>query len=89
MIDLGVLAKDEISGFEGVVTGRAEYLYGCVQVHLTPRGCNNEGQPIDAKWFDEPQAIIVDGNPLGLAQLPDPDPTGGPERSYPPEKTPS
>jgi hypothetical protein len=29
--DLGVTVKDVIHGFEGVVTGRCQYLTGCTQ----------------------------------------------------------
>lgn len=86
MIALGVLAKDDISGFEGVITGRSEYLYGCVQVHLTPRGCNNNGQPIDAKWFDEPQVTMIDVDPFRAEETGEP--TGGPERSHSQPNTP-
>lgn len=57
MIKLGEIATDNLSGFTGVVTGRTEYLYGCIQVRLTPQGLNRDGQPADAQWFDELQVV--------------------------------
>jgi hypothetical protein len=48
-LKLGDQARDPISGFEGTVTGRAEYLYGCVQVLLSG---SDDGKPI-GEWFDE------------------------------------
>lgn len=53
MINLGATAKDIITGFEGVVTGRASYLTGCDQYLVSPRGDK------EARWFDE-QRLEVD-----------------------------
>ncbi|MGN6451310.1 MAG: hypothetical protein ACTHLK_22500 [Brucella intermedia] len=53
MITLGATAKDIITGFEGVVTGRASYLTGCDQYLISPRGEK------EARWFDE-QRLEVD-----------------------------
>ena len=48
---LGRKAVDKITGFEGIVTGRAEYISGCDQVLIVPpvdeKGGFREGQ-----WFD-------------------------------------
>ncbi|EPN30018.1 hypothetical protein A245_46208, partial [Pseudomonas syringae pv. actinidiae ICMP 19096] len=40
MIELGKKARDKISGFEGVITGRAQYLTGCDQYVLSPAAKN-------------------------------------------------
>ncbi len=29
MINFGKRAKDKITGFEGIITGKADYMYGC------------------------------------------------------------
>lgn len=45
MVKLGETYRDGITGFEGVATGRFEYLHGCVRINL-------EGQ-IDGKPHQE------------------------------------
>jgi hypothetical protein len=53
MAKLGNLVKDKITGFAGIVIGRAEYLNGCISVLVQPEGVTSEGQPIESHWFDE------------------------------------
>lgn len=48
---LGCRYRDVVTGFEGVATGRCEYLTGCNQVLLAPR--SEGGKPAEASWFDE------------------------------------
>lgn len=36
-IKLGIKARDKITGFEGIVTAKVEYINGCVQFCLTPK----------------------------------------------------
>ena len=71
MIKLGDTANDTVSGFRGLVTARTEYLFGCIQVQLTPSGLNKEGEPFKPRWFDEPQ--LVNAESKG---------TGGPPREH-------
>ncbi len=71
MIKLGEMATDSISGFIGVATGRTEYLFGCIQVKLTPKGLNAKGGPIESEWFDELQLVNAES-----------DGTGGPPRDH-------
>ncbi len=52
-IELGSIAKDQVSGFEGMVTAQIIYVTGCVQYKLDPVGAMVEGKPIDGQWFDE------------------------------------
>lgn len=54
MIKLGVNAKDSISGFEGVVTGRCVYLHYPPKIELTSRLLNN-CTPVGSQWFSESQ----------------------------------
>jgi len=37
MIRLGNKVRDKVSGIEGIVTGRCEYLNGCVQYCVTTK----------------------------------------------------
>ncbi len=51
-IRLGMKAKDKITGFIGIVTGRCEYISGCNQALLTPE-VGEKGEYKDPHWFDE------------------------------------
>lgn len=55
---LGKKYRDTITGFEGVATGRFEYLHGCVRWCLT-RAHPEHGGPQEAT-FDEPQIEEVE-----------------------------
>ena len=48
-LKLGKRYKDTISGFEGVATGVADYLYGCRSVQLSG---GTDGK-VESEWFDE------------------------------------
>lgn len=50
--ELGTTLKDELSGFTGVVTGRADYLTGCNTYCLLPK-IKESGEYPDSKWLDE------------------------------------
>lgn len=52
MIKLGTKVRDSITGFEGIVTARAEYLYGCIRCEVA--GCDKPGE---ALWFDEQRLV--------------------------------
>lgn len=58
MIELGVKAKDKLTGFEGVVYGRAQYLTGCDQYILVPE-IDKDGKVQDNHWFDEGRLQII------------------------------
>lgn len=53
----GDLAIDPISGFKGIVTGRAVYLNGCARTLLSSKKTWKDGE--EDKWFDEPRLDIV------------------------------
>lgn len=71
-IELGRTARDTITGFEGVVVGRTEWLNGCVRVGLQPP-VNKEGKVLDAYWVDVEQVEVLDIEPKAKLQ-----PTNGP-----------
>lgn len=60
MIQLGLKGKDKVTNFEGIITGRCTYLYGCDQYCLTPE-VDKEGKRVEAQWFDEGR-IEITGN---------------------------
>jgi hypothetical protein len=51
-IKLGDRVKDSITGFKGIVTGRFEYLNGCVRLAVTPEELK-DGKPVEDMVFDE------------------------------------
>lgn len=74
-IELGDLVKDEITGFEGIVTGQHKWLHGCTRFSVQPRELK-DGKAIEPAGFDEPQLILLKKrSELKVATT---DKTGGP-----------
>lgn len=61
-IKLGVTAKDKITGFQGVVTGRCEYISGCDQALLIPK-VDEKGSHRDGHWFDVQRLEVIPSEP--------------------------
>lgn len=57
-IELGDLARDRISGFEGIVIARTQWLWGCDRLTLKPQRLH-DGKPIDAVSFDLDEVTLV------------------------------
>jgi hypothetical protein len=80
VIQLGDTARDTITGFEGVVIGISEWLYGCRRMIIQSKGLN-EGKPIESQSFDEPQLVLVSAlnppQPVAATGGPRPTPTRG------------
>jgi len=79
-IGLGDRVKDTITGFEGITTGRAEYITGCVQFVVVPP--IKDGKLIESEWFDEVRLEFIEKgftpNPTMVAKNP-----AGPQRDMP------
>lgn len=58
--ELGWKVKDIITGFEGIVTGRAEHITGCNSYWVKPQKLTAEGKPLEAEYFDEDRLEFVD-----------------------------
>lgn len=56
---MNVVAKDSISGFQGVIITRTAHLFGCAQYGLAPQELNAEGTPMQTQYFDESRIEIV------------------------------
>ena len=54
---LGREARDKITGFQGVITAKIQYLYGCAQYSLTSPA--KDGELKEGQWFDEGRIEIV------------------------------
>lgn len=57
-IELGDVAKDTISGFEGVVVAITDWLNGCRRLTLSPKTIH-DGKPVDSYTFDVEQIELV------------------------------
>lgn len=57
-IELGDVARDTVTGFEGVVVAKTKWLHGCVRFSLQPQALK-DGKPIESCSFDEPQLVLV------------------------------
>ncbi len=79
MIELGDLVRDRISGYEGIVIGITDWLYGCRRPMVQATALK-DGKPVDAQSFDEPQLEIVKRAVIAAPSVAAPAParTGGP-----------
>lgn len=53
----GKKAKDKITGFEGIITGKVTYMFGCAQYGLTPPV--KDGKLEQTHYFDEGRIEII------------------------------
>lgn len=84
-VQLGDRVRDTITGFEGVVTMRATYLYGCVR--CTVDGQGKDGQPQDF-YFDEQRLEVIGKLDDAPPAAPEPRATsGGPQSRQSPPRT--
>lgn len=63
-IRCGQFVGDTLSGLEGVVVARTEWLYGCVRLAVQPSG-SKDGKPYEPFWVDEPQVVVRDTKEVG------------------------
>lgn len=81
MIELGQKARDKVTGFAGIITGRAQYLYGCDQYILVPPVKTDDGKIESGQWFDEGRIEVTGAGILAKdVQVEKP---GGPNRDAP------
>ena len=82
MIKLGQRVRDEITGFEGIATARAEYRNGCISYCVQPTELE-KGQMIEGQYIDVGQLIIISDEHVERP----PGHTGGPMSNTPPAKS--
>lgn len=56
--DLGLKAKDSITGFVGTITGVSRYITGC-DLYLLAPPIDKDGKHVAAKWFDDNRITIL------------------------------
>lgn len=59
-LQLGDLAKDTITGFEGIVIAVTHWLNGCDRLVLQPRSLDKDGRVVSSESFDETQLELVE-----------------------------
>jgi hypothetical protein len=62
--DLGDLVKDKVTGFQGVIIVRTEWLNGCRRYSVQSQELK-DGKPMDAVGFDEDGIELVEANKVG------------------------
>ncbi len=58
IFELGAKAKDKITGFTGIIVGRADHITGCNTYGLKGK-LDKDGTPQEAEWFDEGMIVIT------------------------------
>ena len=58
-LPLGRLARDTVSGFEGIIESRTEWLNGCFRIGLAPNHLDKDGKMLDSKAFDAEQIEVL------------------------------
>jgi len=79
-LELGSLVKDKITGFQGKVMARSEWLYGCRRYSVVPLELK-DGRPADLVGFDEDSLEVVEAAPAHKVKA-----TGGPQPSESPHR---
>lgn len=58
MVKLGAHVRDTITGFEGIATGKSEFVNGCVSVAVTRTELSKDGE-VKIEWFDEQRIEVL------------------------------
>ena len=59
-IPLGAKCKCKVTNYDGVCTGKAEWLYACTKILIQPQKNNPRTlMPLDPAWFDEPGVELI------------------------------
>ena len=70
MANLGDLVRDEVTGFTGVVLGRAQYLYEATTCRVHPRELQENGARRDAPWIEEDRLVVIEEHAIvGFRQV--------------------
>lgn len=79
-IELGQEAKDKVTGFNGILTCRIQYLTGCDHYGIAPRAV--DGKVNETAYFDEGRIEII-GPGITVKEVEAPSGKGGPQRDTP------
>jgi len=59
MVKLGDIARDTVTGYQGVVVCISTWLHGCRRITMQAQECQADGKPKESCTFDEPQIEVV------------------------------
>jgi hypothetical protein len=76
-MELGDAARDTITGFAGVLVGRAEYLTGCEQFLVEAK--SKDGDPPKSSWIDGDRLEVTKAGAAKIAVTA----AGGPQQHAP------
>jgi hypothetical protein len=76
-IGLGDLVRDRVTGFEGIVVARTEWLNGCARLTVQPQKLDEKGKPVEADSFDDMQCVVLERERISTVQTD----TGGPRET--------
>lgn len=80
MISLGNVVRDTVTGFQGTVTAKGEYLNGCIQFCVLPPMAADGKMP-EGQWIDwQRLEVVADGIQVKSST------TGGPQRDQMPSR---
>lgn len=83
-IELGDVAKDDVTGFQGVVVSVTRWLHGCDRINIQPQSLDKDGRVRESQVFDRNQMTLIKKNavkvtaPKPLATVQE-EITGGPQ----------
>lgn len=67
--DIGSTLKCKITGFEGILAARTQWIANCNTYTLKPKSLNKDGELQDAKGFDEPMLDLEKENPFDFPNM--------------------
>jgi hypothetical protein len=67
-LKLGDHVRDVISGFEGILICKTEWLYQCVRYGVSPTRLKDDGSLLDNQYFDEGQLELVEEEVIPITE---------------------
>lgn len=58
-VSLGDRVRSKLTGFQGVVVGKCQYIQQCDQVLVKPETLDKDGNIRKGEWLDEPWVEII------------------------------
>ena len=58
-IELGDKAKDQVTGFKGIVVAITAWLNGCKRIMIQPQKLGEKGETVPTECFDEFQVEVI------------------------------
>ena len=67
MIKLGNRVKDSITGYEGTVVGRTEWMYGYTRIGVQSQ-IPKDSKVLEPKWFDEQLLHLIKDSKIKVSK---------------------